>query len=101
MHYNIIAVALVALGFGLLFFLDTLIAKDTEYSMLKSVRDNNLMVGVLCLGAGYYVYTLGEKQRQVVQSEQPAELATSEPIMRDELPSYEEATSTDEIMNME
>ena len=100
MHYNIIAVALVALGFGLLFFLDTLIANDTEYSMLKTVRYNNLMVGVACLGAGYYVYTLGEKQRQVVQAEQP-ELATSEPIMRDELPSYEEATSTDEIMNME
>jgi hypothetical protein len=103
MHYNIIAVALVALGFGLLFFLDTLIAKDTEYSMLKTVRDNNLMVGVVCLGAGYYVYTLGEKQKQGVSStvEQPAELATSEPIVRNELPSYEEATSTDEIMNME
>lgn len=101
MHYNIIAVALVAVGFGLLFFLDTLIAKDTEYSMLKSVRDNNLMVGVLCLGAGYYVYTLGEKQHQAVQAEQPAELETSEPIVREELPSYEEATSTDEIMNME
>lgn len=100
MHYNIIAVALVALGFGLLFFLDTLIAKDTEYSMLKTVRDNNLVVGVLCLGAGYYVYTLGEKQRQVVQAAEPSELATSEPIMREELPSYEEATSTDEIMNM-
>jgi len=100
MHYNIVAVALVALGFGLLFFLDTLIAKDTEYSMLKTVRNNNLMVGVLCLGAGYYAYTLGEKQRQGTSS-QPSELATSEPIVRNELPSYEEATSTDEIMNME
>lgn len=100
MYYNIIAVALVAVGFGLLFFLDTLITKDTEYSMLKTVRDNNLMVGVVFLGAGYYVYTLGEKQRQTMQAEQPAELDTSEPIMRDELPSYEEATSTDEIINM-
>lgn len=89
---------LVAIGFGLLFFLDSLIAKDTEYSMLKTVRDNNLMVGVVCLGAGYYVYTLGEKQRQQVQIEQPLE--TSSPIVQEELPSYEEATSTDEILNM-
>jgi hypothetical protein len=98
MHYNIIAMVLVAIGFGLLFFLDSLIAKDTEYSMLKTVRDNNLMVGVVCLGAGYYVYTLGEKQRQQVQIEQPLE--TSSPIVQEELPSYEEATSTDEILNM-
>lgn len=98
MHYNIVAMALIAVGFGVLFFLDTLIAKDTEYSMLKTVRDNNLMVGVACLGAGYYVYTLGEKQRQQIQVEQPLE--TSAPIVQDELPSYEEATSTDEILNM-
>lgn len=96
MHYNIVAVALAALGFGLLFFLDSLIAKDTEYSMLKSVRENNLMVGVVCLGAGYYVYTLGEKQHRAMTPVQEA----PQPSVVDELPSYEEATSTDEILNM-
>lgn len=99
MNYNIVATVLVALGFGLLFFLDTLIAKDSKYGMLQTIRENNLAVGVVCLGAGYYVYTLGKKQPTTIET---PELATSEPLApaNDRLPSYEEATSTDEILNM-
>lgn len=98
MYYNIISGALVVLGFAVLFFLDSLVAKDTESSLLRSVRDNNLMVGVICLGAGYYVYTLGQKKTtSTIEEFEPLE--TSAPLAR-ELPSYEEATSTDEILNM-
>jgi hypothetical protein len=101
MNYNIVAAVLVALGFGLLFFLDTLISKDTKYGLLQTIRENNLAIGVICLGAGYYVYTLGQKQpRQTVAPS--SELNTSEPVaaQAERLPSYEEATSTDEILNM-
>lgn len=100
MNYNIIAIALVAIGFVLLFLLDTVIQKDTQNNMLKTIRDNNLVLGVVCLGAGYYVYTLGQKQPTVIED---VELDTSEPLARvasnERLPSYEEATSTDEILN--
>ncbi len=101
MNYNIVAVALIVLGFGLLFLLDTLIAKDSQYELLQTVRKNNLVFGVVCLGAGYYVYTLGQKQARPAVIE-TAELDTSEPLAGapDALPSYEEATSTDEILNM-
>jgi hypothetical protein len=94
MQHTIISGALIALGFGLLFFLDNLISKNTEYSILKNVRENNLIIALLCLGAGYYVYTLGQKQQSIIQVEDS--LDTSEPLVRDELlPSYEQATSTD------
>jgi hypothetical protein len=98
MYYNIISGALVVLGFAVLFFLDTLIAKDTEYSLLRNVRENNLMIGVVCLGAGYYMYTLGQKSPMAI--EEFESLETSAPLAREELPSYEEATSTDQIINM-
>ena len=99
MNYNIIAGVLIAIGFGLLFLLDTLIAKDTQYEFLQTIRNNNLATGVVCLGVGYYVYTLGQKQKPTGIIE-PTELDTSEPIEPQELPIYDEATSTDEILNM-
>lgn len=98
MNYNIIAGVLVALGFGLLFLLDTLIAKDTQNEFLQTIRNNNLVLAVVCLGGGYYVYTLGQKQStRVIET---SELNTSEPIAPERLPTYDEATSTDEILNM-
>lgn len=91
MQYNIIAIALVTLGFALLFFIDSLIAKDNQNTVLASVRDNNMVVGLVCLGAGYYVYTLAEKQNTLTPP-------SNEP---DALPTYDEATtSTGEILNM-
>ena len=99
MNYNIVAGVLIAIGFGLLFLLDTLIAKDSQYEFLQTIRDNNLAIGVVCLGAGYYVYTLGQKQARPSFIE-TSELNTSEPIVQERLPTYDEATSTDEILNM-
>lgn len=98
MNYNIVASVLIALGFGLLFLADTLIAKDTQYEFLQTIRNNNLVIGVVCLGAGYYVYTLGQKQP--IGIIETSELNTSEPIVQERLPTYGEATSTDEILNM-
>jgi predicted membrane channel-forming protein YqfA (hemolysin III family) len=101
MNYNIVAIVFIALGFGLLFLLDTLIAKDSQYELLQIIRQNNLIIGVVCLGIGYYVYTLGQKQTKPFVIE-TTELNTSEPLAEamGRLPSYEEATSTDEILNM-
>lgn len=98
MNYNIVAGVLIALGFGLLFLADTLIAKDTQYEFLQTIRNNNLVISVVCLGAGYYVYTLGQKQP--IRIIETSELNTSEPIVQERLPTYGEATSTDEILNM-
>jgi hypothetical protein len=98
MNYNIIAGVLIAIGFGLLFLLDTLIAKDTQYEFLQTIRNNNLAFALVCLGGGYYAYSLGKKQP--IRRIESSELNTSEPISPDRLPSYEEATSTDDILNM-
>jgi hypothetical protein len=95
MNYNIISITLIAVGFSLLFFIDNLIDKDNTNNMLQTIRDNNLVIGLVCLGAGYYVYTLGQKQPTI----QPSEVDTSEPL-ENILPSYEEATSTDEILRI-
>ena len=94
MQYNIIALALVALGFALLFFIDSLIAKDNQNTVLASVRDNNMVVGLVCLGAGYYVYTLAEKEHTLASP-------SNEIPESDDLPTYDKATtSTGEILNM-
>lgn len=90
MQHTIISWGLIALGFGLLFFLDNLISKDTEYTILKNVRENNLIIAILCFGAGYYIYTVGEEQA-VIELEESISLDTSEPLVP--LPSYEKATS--------
>lgn len=95
MHYNIVALALVLLGFALLFFVDYLVAKDTDSTFMKYLRDNNMVVGVLCLGVGYYVYTLGEKSHAA--SPVPEMVLPSE---NSDLPTYDEAMSTDEVLNM-
>ena len=93
MQYNIIAIALIALGFALLFFIDYLVKEDNQNSALKYLRDNNMIVGFVCIGAGYYVYTLAEHQEHVAPTIEMSETR--------ELPTYEEATtSTGEILNM-
>ena len=100
MQYNLIAIALFVAGFAILFFLDSLIEKDTENALLKGIKDNNLVLGLACLGAGYYAYSLAEKQ--TVSSVSP--VADVEQVsvesMDSDLPTYEEAISTDEALNM-
>lgn len=83
-YSNIIAGVLFVLGFLILFFIDLLISKDTQSEFLLLIKKNNLIFGIVCLGAGYYVYSLDNKPTPIIES----------------LPSYEEATSTDEILNM-
>lgn len=83
-YNNIIAGVLAVLGFLILFFIDLLISKDTQNEFLLLIRKNNLIVSIILLGAGFYIYSLDQKPRTTIES----------------LPSYEEATSTDEILNM-
>jgi uncharacterized membrane protein len=83
-YSNIIAGVLFMLGFLILFFIDFLISKDTQNEFLLLIKKNNLVIGIACIGAGYYVYSLEKKSTPITES----------------LPSYEEATSTDEILNM-
>lgn len=83
-YSNIIAGVLAVLGFLILFFIDLLISKDTQNEFLLLIRKNNLIFSIIFLGAAYYVYSLDQKPVTMIES----------------LPSYEEATSTDEILNM-
>lgn len=89
MKYNLIAIGLCIIGFLILFDVEKLISKDTNNSFLKSIKDNNLIVGIACLGAGYYTYSIGKKESLL-------ELASSEQgtIPDIDLPSYEEAISS-------
>jgi hypothetical protein len=93
-YYTIIAIVLLAVGFGLLFFLDTLIKPDTDQDMLKTVREQNMLIGAAALAGAYYMYTLGE-DASAVTSSVPYSAPYSEPS---DIPSYEEATS--DVLNM-
>lgn len=59
-NYTIIAIVLAALGFALLFLLDTLISPDTEQEMLKTVRQQHILIGGVIIASAYYMFTLGK-----------------------------------------
>lgn len=82
-HYTIIAITLVVLGFAFFFFLDTLISPSTEQSMLKTIRDQHMLIGGAALLGAYYMYTLSESE---VQQQYMSETLS-------DVPSYEDATS--------
>lgn len=84
-HYTIIAITLVVLGFALFFFLDTFISPSTEQSMLKTIRDQHMLIGGAALLSAYYMYTLSESE-SVVQQQYMSETLS-------DVPSYEDATS--------
>jgi hypothetical protein len=86
MYYTIIAIALAALGFALLFFLDTLISPTTEQELLKTIRGQSMLIGATALAGAYYIYTLADSEYEY-ESENTV---TSTPS---DLPSYEDATS--------
>lgn len=86
-HYTIIAITLVILGFVFLFSLDMLIKPDTDQQMLKTVREHSTLIGAVSIAGAYYMYTLGEKAGNTIQSE-----------VASDLPSYDDATS--DILNM-
>lgn len=83
-NYTIIAIVLAALGFALLFLLDTLISPDTQQEMLKTVRQQHMLIGGGIIAGAYYMYTLGEGKMQGTM------LKDSTPS---DLPSYDDATS--------
>jgi len=81
-YYTTIAIVLAALGFALLFLLDTLISPDTQQEMLQTVRKQNMLIGGAALAGAYYMYTLGEGQTKTSYMSTPSDL-----------PSYDDATS--------
>lgn len=95
MYYSIIALALIALGFIFLFFVDNIIVPSTQNTILKTIRDNNILIAVACMGLGYYVYTLSEKQN-LLKRGKLIEVSDVE-----HLPSYDESSmSTDAVLKM-
>lgn len=92
MYYYFLSLALIALGFAYLFFLDKLIQPDTKNTVLRTLRDNNLLVAAICISVGYYVYTLAEHTLTKTNSIKVSNVK--------HLPSYEESMSTDAVLNM-
>lgn len=93
MYYYIISIALITLGFILLFFVDTLIKPNTDNSVLKSIRDNNTIISLFLIVIGYYTSTLCElpiKSNQVKLTE----------MSNVGLPTYDESMSTDAVLKM-
>ena len=74
---NNLAIALALIGLTLLFSVDTFISKNTDNTVLKSIHDNNMMIGAGCLGLSYYLYNNDLKH-------------AASPV----LPTYEEVTAT-------
>lgn len=72
---QIIVLILVVIGGVLLFSPDSVIDKDTKDERMKMVYNNAMVLGLLSVGAAYYLYA-------------------SHTDMQTELPSYEEAISS-------
>lgn len=67
----ILAMILGVIGVVLLVSPDSVIDKNTDNKTMKMIHDNAMMLGLLCVGGAYYMYT-----------------------PKSQLPSYEEATNT-------
>lgn len=78
---QMIYIALGVVGFVLLFAAEMVFSPDTKNTYLKMIYDNRLMLGIVCLVAAYYFYSLDGK---------PESSESSSPL----LPSYDEATTT-------
>lgn len=87
MYSQLILIAIVIIGFVLLFFPDYLLPKESQNMLLLKVREYHQFFGILFIGIAYYFYMAGEKTT----------LPTTEPTTISETavtpPSYEEATS--------
>ena len=90
MYYYIISIALITLGFVLMFFTDKLIKPSTNNTFLKFVHDNNITISIACIVLGYYTSTLCELPKTHI----------TEISDVGHLPSYDESMSTDAVLRM-
>ena len=88
--YQILSLALAALGV-VLFFTQDYLLKDVQNSNLKMIRDYHQVVGTGLVGVAYYLYSSSEKK--ITSDTQSIPTTPSTPSETIELPSYEEATT--------
>jgi len=108
MYYDIVAAVFVALGLGLIFFLDNLISKDVSNEYLQYVRKNNVICGLVAIGVGYYVYTLGEHEVSDVPAEsnffarmtRPKKMQSSELSSISSSRALPSTSSTEDVLNL-
>lgn len=77
--YFYLSIVLFALGLILIISPDTILSKNSEY--YKNIHDNSKLLGASILAAAYYIYTIS---------------SSSEDPTTPYLPSYDEATSTEQ-----
>lgn len=63
--YQTIAIILVAVAIALLFFLDSVIDKNTSNSTLAYIYKNNQMIASTCLIAAYFAYIQSENEQDL------------------------------------
>jgi hypothetical protein len=110
MYYDIAAAVLVALGLGLIFFLDNLISKDVSNEYLQYIRKNNTICGLVAIALGYYVYTLGEHDLSDVSDaseggffarmSRPKKNLSSDMSGYKSSKSFKSPSSTDDVLNL-
>jgi hypothetical protein len=58
--YQIIALILLLTGTALLFFVNSIIDKNTNNNTLQFIHANNVVIGFVCLAGSYYASTIKE-----------------------------------------
>ena len=56
MIMNVVSAILIVLGIFMTFFVDKVIPADASHEMLMNLRERHVLVGVVMIGAGYYMY---------------------------------------------
>lgn len=90
--YQIISLALAALGL-VLFFAPDYLLKDVQNSNLKMIKDYHQVVGACLVGVAYYLYSTSEQRPSDTSSTTPSTPSTPSKSETVDLPSYEEATT--------
>ena len=96
---NLITITLLIAGIALLFFVDSVIDKNTPNNTLKSIYDNKTIIGASCIAAGYYSYLLSQKNITTIDTPLAVPQHITE-IGQVHLPSYNESIGTSEALNM-
>ena len=90
--YKIISLILAAVGVALILSPETVLQNDKR-DIVKTIRENNTVVGIAAVAAGYYIYTSIDKTTGSTSSD----ITTIETIITaetpSELPSYEQSTN--------
>jgi len=101
--YNLISIALLVAGVALLFFVDSVIDKNTSNQYLQMIYQKKTLIGSACIAVAYYAYTLAQKEMNTFAVSPTLPLPIPKAIVPEssssDLPSYD-SLDTSDVLNI-